>query len=149
MLRADPAQFREFTVPICFSETINIDEEPFSVMLQSEVIESKRVGESVKTCTFILRPRSLPTVCDRAKPASNPCASAKSSAARTERVTLLHFEVDQLKKLQLPLSSTSKITYPSWEERSLLVANDASAKNVDFRGVNIDVAIAQPEVVSF
>ncbi len=77
MLRADPAQVREITIPICFSETINIDEEPLSVMLQSEVIESKRVRESVKTCTFILRPRSLPTVCARAKPASNTCASAQ------------------------------------------------------------------------
>ncbi len=63
----------------------------FSVMLHSDVMESKSVRESVKTCTFIFRPRSLPTVCARAKPgveSVSKCAELGSEDRATDSLAL-------------------------------------------------------------
>ncbi len=53
VLRTDPAQIRKVAVPIGFSEAVCVDDNRFSVMRHSDVMDLKSVRESVKTCTFI------------------------------------------------------------------------------------------------
>eukprot|EP00171_Calliarthron_tuberculosum_P012229 IDg12229t1 len=110
------------------SQTSDVNQQLFSVIEQKVMIDSKSVLESVNTRMSTLRLNNVPTVCAIGKPASNACATAYNSAASTDLVTRLHFFEHQLSTEQLPLSSARIITNPSCDERSLFVANDASAK---------------------
>ena len=59
---------------------------------------------------------------------SKPWAIAYSSEANTDRVTLLHLVEDQWRIFADPFLSVSARTYPIWDEKSLLFANEASVK---------------------
>ena len=67
-----------------------------------------------------------------AAPMSNPWARAYSSKASTLRVTRLHLIKDQWMMFAVRFLSVSTITNPICEERSLLLAKEASVKIVRF-----------------
>ena len=65
-------------------------------------------------------------------PISNPWARAYSSEANTLRVTRLYLIEDQWMIFAVRFWSVSTITNPICEERSLLLAKEASVKIIRF-----------------